>query len=107
VSGCLSVYVTAADRAEAETLGRVLVEERLAACANVLGDTISFYRWEGAVQRDDEVALLLKTRETLFEPLRARIRELHGYDLPCIVAWSIADGDAGYLDWIRAQTRRP
>lgn len=104
---CVSVYVTAADRSRAEALGDALVGERLAACANVLDGLTSIYRWEGRVHRDAEAALLLKTRAALLPRLEARIRELHAYDLPCIVAWPIVGGSAAYLAWIAEQTLEP
>ena len=105
MTGCITVYVTAPDAALAETLGRTLVEERLAACANVVPGLVSIYRWEGALQRDAEVALLLKTRAALFDPLAARVAALHRYELPCIVAWPIVQASEAYAAWIREQTR--
>ena len=104
---CISVYVTAAARAQAEALGQALVEERLAACANVLDGLTSIYRWEGEIHRDHEAAVLLKTRAALLPAVEARIRELHSYDLPCIVAWPIVGGNAAYLAWIAEQTLEP
>jgi periplasmic divalent cation tolerance protein len=104
---CISVYVTAAGRAQAESIGRTLVEERLAACANVLDGLTSIYRWEGAIQHDAEALLILKTRAALLGPVEARVRELHPYELPCVVAWPIAGGSAAYLDWIAAETADP
>ena len=78
----LSVYVTVGSRDEAERIGAALVEERLAACANVLSGVRSIYRWEGSVQRADEMALILKTRAGLFDALEARVTELHSDDVP-------------------------
>jgi periplasmic divalent cation tolerance protein len=104
---CVSVYVTLADRRLAARLGRALVEERLAACANVLDGLTSIYRWEGAVHSDPEAALLLKTRAALFPQVEARLRALHTYELPCIVAWPIIQGSAAYLAWVAEQTREP
>jgi periplasmic divalent cation tolerance protein len=101
---CLTVYVTVRDAAAAEELGTVLVRERLAACANVLPGMVSVYEWQGAMQRDTEAVLLLKTRATLFAALQARILSLHAYELPCIVAWPIAAASAEYVAWVRAQT---
>jgi periplasmic divalent cation tolerance protein len=99
--------VTAAGRAQAESIGRTLVEERLAACANVLDGLTSIYRWEGAIQHDAEALLILKTRAALLGPVEARVRELHPYELPCVVAWPIAGGSAAYLAWIAAETADP
>ena len=104
---CISVYVTAPDRAQAEAIGRALVGERLAACANVLDGLTSIYRWEGAIQRDSEALLILKTRAALLPRVEARVRDLHPYDLPCIVAWPIAGGSSAYLAWIEAETADP
>jgi periplasmic divalent cation tolerance protein len=100
----LSVYIVAADMAEADRIADALVAERLAACVNILGDIRSVYRWQGAVERADEVAMIAKTTEALFDTLAARVRTLHSYDTPAIVAWPIVAGDAAYLDWIAAET---
>lgn len=102
---CL-VYITAGDAATAETLSKTLVEERLAACTNVLPGMQSFYWWEGAVQSDQEIVILAKTRADRVEALSARVRVLHPYDCPCIVK-IVLDPQAGhgpFLDWVRDQT---
>jgi periplasmic divalent cation tolerance protein len=104
VTAFISVYVTASSMAEAEMIAEALVEERLAACVNILGAVRSVYRWQGAVQRDGEVAFIAKTRAALFDMLAARVKALHSYDTPCIAAWPIVAGDAAYLEWIRAET---
>ncbi len=90
--------------AEAERIAEVLVDERLAACVNILGGVRSVYRWQDAVERADEIAMIAKTKQVLFEPLAARVRALHSYDTPAIVAWPIVAGDSAYLDWIAAET---
>jgi periplasmic divalent cation tolerance protein len=100
----ISVYIVAADMAEADRIAEALVAERLAACVNILGGVRSIYRWEGAVERADEVAMIAKTTEALFDRLAARVRALHSYDTPAIVAWPIVAGDAAYLEWIGAET---
>ncbi len=97
----MMVYVTAASRAEALQLGRALVDERLAACANVLDGMTAIYHWEGKLQEEDEAVLILKTRADRLADLTARLIELHSYDLPCVVAWTIETGHAPYLDWLR------
>lgn len=99
-----SVYVTASDRDEAVRIGRALVEERLAACANVIDGARSLYRWEGEVRDDSEAVLILKTRAELMDALASRVREMHSYDVPCIVSWPILDGNAEYLSWLAAET---
>jgi periplasmic divalent cation tolerance protein len=100
----VSVYIVAADAAEADRIAEALVAERLAACVNMLGAIRSVYRWQGAIERADEVAMIAKTTEDLFDALAARVRVLHSYDTPAIVAWPIVAGDAAYLDWIAAET---
>jgi periplasmic divalent cation tolerance protein len=99
-------YITAPNREEALKLATVLVEERLAACANIGGDITSVYWWQGEVQRESEVGLLVKTRADLIEPLKRRVRELHSYTVPCVVAWPIAAGNEAFLDWVRVETSR-
>lgn len=102
----MMVYVTAPNRDEALKLAMLLVEERLAACANVLEGMTSVYWWQGKVQQEPEVSLILKTRVDLVEALKRRIGELHSYTVPCVVAWPIATGNETFLDWVRGETRR-
>lgn len=100
------VYMTAGSLEEAERIGRALVEERLAACVNILPGMVSVYRWQGAVERAEEVVLIAKTRRSGFDALAERVRALHSYDVPCIVELPLGRGDAPYLDWIAAETDR-
>ncbi|HET6202109.1 MAG TPA: divalent-cation tolerance protein CutA [Planctomycetota bacterium] len=102
----LVVLVTAPDRATARRLARALVGERLAACANVVPGLRSIYRWKGAVRDDAEVLLLLKTRRARLAPLAARVKALHPYSIPEILALSVSSGNAPYLAWLRAATGR-
>jgi periplasmic divalent cation tolerance protein len=97
------VYVTAGNEAEALRIGRAVVEERLAACANAIPGMRSVYRWQGRIEEAVETVLILKSTEALVEELTRRIRELHSYELPCVVALKIAGGNPAYLDWIRAE----
>ena len=99
-----SIYVTTASLDEAKRIGRALVEERLAACVTVMPGVVSLYRWEGAVQEDTEAVFFAKTRADLVDAVIARVRDLHGYDVPCIVALPIDAGNLAYLDWIAAET---
>ena len=99
------VYVTAKDMRQAMRIGRTVVQEQLAACANILGPIQSIYSWNGVLQKDREVVLLLKTRRIRVKKLAVRIKELHSYEIPCVVALDIVDGDASFLDWIQQQTK--
>ncbi|NOX53573.1 MAG: divalent-cation tolerance protein CutA [Planctomycetes bacterium] len=99
------VYMTARDREEALRIGRTLVEERLVACVNVLAGVTSVYWWEDAVQEDRELVLIAKTKESLVGAVARRVKELHSYECPCVVSWSIDAGSDAYLDWIVRETR--
>jgi periplasmic divalent cation tolerance protein len=96
----LTVYVTVPSLPEAEKIARVVVEERLAPCANILPGVHSIYRWKGKVEQATECAMILKVDSEGFEDLRARIRSLHSYECPCIVAWPIDKADADYARWL-------
>ncbi len=98
------IYITAGTAEEARRIGRAIVEERLAACANVLGEVASFYWWEDALQEDTEAVLIAKTRDDLVDRLVARVRELHSYDCPCVVALRIDAGNPEFLAWIDKET---
>lgn len=104
-AGTLVVMVTAPSADKAAEIARALVEERLAACANVLPQLHSIYRWEGAVQDEAEALLLLKTTRDRFEALRARVLSLHPYQVPEVIALPVEAGHAAYLAWIAAGTR--
>jgi periplasmic divalent cation tolerance protein len=100
----LVVYVTCADLAEARAIGRTLVEEGLAACAN-LRPHETIYLWQGDLQQEEEVGLLLKTVREAYPAVERRILALHSYQLPCIVAWPLAAGLPAYGDWVREGVR--
>jgi len=101
------VYVTTANDTEAKSLAGVVITERLAACANILGEIQSLYWWNGEIQQEPECALLLKTRKDLFAQLEQRICELHSYECPCIIALPISNGAVPFLNWIHEQTQKP
>ena len=100
----IEVHVTAPNREAATELARALVEERLAACVNLVAGVRSVYRWEGKVHEDDEVLCLVKTRPELFDALMERVRTLHPYEVPEILAFEVADGSPAYLTWLREST---
>ena len=101
----LFVYITCANAAEARKIAGAVVAERLAACANIMAPHEAVYWWDGAVQKGDEVAVVMKTRAELFDRLKDRIVELHSYEVPCIVALPIEGGHAPFLDWIKDEVR--
>lgn len=101
MTGIVTLYATFGSEEEAARISRAVVEERLVACANLLGPIRSIYRWQGAVEEAGEVAVLFKTTEDVADRAAARLAELHGYDVPAVVAWPVADGHQPYLDWVR------
>ena len=96
----VSVYAVFADSAQAERIAHAVIEERLAACVNILGPVRSLYRWQGQIQSADEVAAIIKTRRESTDALIARIAEMHSYDTPAIVAWPVDKILADYADWV-------
>jgi periplasmic divalent cation tolerance protein len=100
----VTVYATFASDEEARRIARALVEERLAACANILGACHSIYRWQGEIEEAGEVAALFKTRANLADALIARLAELHSYEVPAAVVWPIVQSLAPYREWVKAET---
>ena len=101
------ILSTCPDTGTAERLGTTLVEESLAACVNVLPGVRSIYRWNDAVQSDEEVLMIIKTTAARLEAARVRLVELHPYEVPEVVALPVADGHHAYLDWVSSSTRTP
>lgn len=98
------VALTTAPSADvAESIGRSLVEERLAACANVVPGITSIFRWRGAIERESESLVVLKTTAADVEALERRLVELHPYEVPELIAWPVEVGHGPYLDWVRAE----
>ena len=100
----LLVLTNLPDRAAAERLADALIEKRVAACVNILAPCRSVYRWQGAVQRDEEHPMLIKTTEDRYAALEAAIRAGHPYELPEIIALPVERGLPAYLDWVAAET---
>ena len=98
------LYVTTESEAEAEAIGRQLVEARLAACANILPGMRSVFHWEGAVQTGEECVLILKTVPALVERATEAVRKAHSYDCPCVLVLPVQGGNRGFLDWIATET---
>lgn len=99
----LIVFCTCGTNEEAERLARTLVEERLAACVNILPPVRSIYRWQGTLETTEEVLLLIKTRSDAFAAMSSRIQALHSYDTPEIAAVRVAEGSERYLRWLSEQ----
>src|SRR5438105_1162145 len=98
------VYTTYPSIVEAERAGCTLVEQRLCACVNILPGMISHYWWQGAVERGDEIVMIIKTRASLAERVTAAVKEMHSYTTPAIIVIPLESVDKGYLDWLMAET---
>jgi periplasmic divalent cation tolerance protein len=98
-----SLYITASDEKEARQIGRILIEEKLAACANIF-PIQSIYRWKGSIEESGESAIIAKTRAELVDRVITRVKQIHSYEVPCIVSWIIEKGNPDYLDWIQEST---
>ncbi|TVQ15932.1 MAG: divalent-cation tolerance protein CutA [Balneolaceae bacterium] len=103
-STCYFVYITTSGIDEARLIGQALIDDKLAACANIVDGMESIYRWEGKVVQDQETVLIAKTTRNRLGELEARVKELHSYDVPCIVAMPIGFGSSDYLEWIWRET---
>jgi periplasmic divalent cation tolerance protein len=100
----LIVLITASTEEEAARIGHTVVGERLAACVNIIRPLRSIYRWQGRIEDEQEVLLLVKTRGDLFERLKNRVSVLHSYAVPEIIALPLAAGNGPYLNWLKQET---
>ena len=104
MTDCLLIFVTTGSETEAEAIAKTLVEERLVACVNIVSPIRSIYRWEGKAADDREWFLMMKTLATRFPAVETRIKALHSYQVPEIIAVPIETGSEAYLRWIREAT---
>ncbi len=98
------VMVTAPDEEVAATIARTLVEERLAGCVNIIKGVRSVYSWEGKVEDEPEVIMLIKTKQSLYKSLERRVIDVHPYSVPEVICLDIKDGYEGYLNWLKEVT---
>lgn len=99
------IYITTSSKDEARTIGRELVQSRLAACVNIFDSMNSIYRWKGDLQDDNEVVLIAKTTEERVPELIDKVKAMHSYDCPCIVSLPVMDGNPDFLQWIENEVR--
>ena len=98
------VFITTSSEDESARIAKELVGAQLAGCANIIRDIRSIYSWEGKVEDDQEVLMIVKTRKSLFGQLKKKVQELHSYAVPEIIAIPIEDGSQEYLKWLRSVT---
>ncbi|WJI09429.1 divalent-cation tolerance protein CutA [Methanobacterium sp. CWC-01] len=94
------IYITTSGEEESKQIAKTLLEERTVACANIIPSMKSFYWWEGEIEEDTESILILKTRSDKLDTLIKRVKDLHSYELPCILEISIQNGSEDYLKWL-------
>jgi periplasmic divalent cation tolerance protein len=99
------ILTTVPAASRAETIARSLVDERLAACVNVLSTMTSFYRWQGKIEQEEERQIVIKTTRDRVPAVQTRLRDLHAYEVPEFLVLPVSDGSTGYLDWVRNETR--
>lgn len=99
---CYWVYIVCANQQEAMTIGQLLVQEKLAACSNILPGHQSYYWWNGLIESSTEVSIIAKTNSNQLSLLIDRAKSLHSYDVPCIIAGVIEQGYSPYLEWIHS-----
>ena len=102
----LIVYITAPNEEEAAKIAKILVEERLAGCVNIVKDIRSIYAWQGKIEDEKEVLMIVKTRLELFSALTSKVKELHSYTVPEVIAMPIVDGSPEYIEWLQKATRQ-
>jgi len=100
-------YITVPSVEEGRRIGKILVEERLAACVNILPQMESWYAWKGGLENAQETVVIAKLPAHLREALQRRVLELHSYTCPCVVFLPVAGGNPAYLEWINEETREP
>jgi periplasmic divalent cation tolerance protein len=98
------VFITAPNEKEAAAISQTIVGERLAACINIIPSVRSIYRWQGRVEDEQEVLMVVKTKKSLFERLQERVKELHSYEVPEIIGLPLVEGSKEYLDWLGQET---
>lgn len=98
------IYITAPTEDEAARIAKTIVEERLAGCINIVKGIRSIYSWQGKIEDDAEVLMIVKTQRHLFEPLKRRVKELHSYTVPEIIASPVVEGSEDYLNWLKEVT---
>jgi periplasmic divalent cation tolerance protein len=94
------IFITASSSEEAENIAKLLVEEKLVACVNIIPQIKSIYWWEGKICTDEEVMLIAKTKQSLFTAVMDRVKSLHSYEVPEIISFPISEGSPEYLNWI-------
>lgn len=98
------VFITASNEDEAVRIARAILEDRLAGCINIIRDVRSIYTWQGKIEDESEVIMVIKTKKSLFNPLKEKVKKLHSYTIPEVIALPITEGSEDYLKWLKEVT---
>lgn len=98
------VFITTSNEDEASKIARTLVESKLAACVNIVRNLRSIYRWQGKIEDESEILMIVKTQKRLFQSLAQKVREMHSYTVPEIIAMPVIEGSEDYLKWLKEVT---
>jgi periplasmic divalent cation tolerance protein len=103
------LYITTPDKKEAQKIGHALVEENLAACANIFDGMNSIYKWKGKIQEENECVLIVKTHYSRIKKVTRRVKEMHSYEVPAVVSFTITEdeGNQEYLEWLENASKQP
>lgn len=94
-------YITTKNKSEAKKIGKVLLQEKLAACVNIFDNMSSMYWWEGKIEEANETVLIAKTTKKLFPKLSKKVKSIHSYSVPCILQIPVTDGNPEYINWLK------
>jgi periplasmic divalent cation tolerance protein len=97
------VYITTSGREESEKIANILLEEKLAGCINIIPSIKSIYLWQGEIEADSESILIAKTKLERIDDIIKKVKEIHSYDIPCILAIPVIQGSMGYLEWLESE----
>ncbi len=97
------IYITTSEASESKKIAKVLLQEKLAVCVNIVPCINSMYLWKGVIEEDNESLMIVKTKSELFEKIIIRVKEIHSYETPCILKINVENGSKTYLDWIDSE----
>jgi periplasmic divalent cation tolerance protein len=105
VSREIVVFITCPHQKEGQRIGKILVSEKLAACVNIIPGLVSIFNWEGKLNQEKEILLIVKTRSSCFQKLEKRVRQIHSYSVPEVIGLPIVKGSKAYINWLVAMTQ--
>jgi periplasmic divalent cation tolerance protein len=105
MSGIIFSYIVCKNKSEAKKIGKILLQQRLAACVNIFDNMHSLYWWKGKIEEADEAVLIAKTTKKLFPKLSSKVKSIHSYSIPCILELEVKNGNKEYVLWLRSSLK--